>query len=47
MLKTKVVGGWDIVDRQYVISLQITATSQVLKTTYYTLTFDEDVRGVE
>lgn len=44
-VKDKVVGGWDIVDRQYVISLQITATSPGVETTYYTLTFDEDVRG--
>ena len=44
-VKDKVVGGWDIVDRQYVISLQNTGTSPSVETTYYTLTFDEDING--
>jgi hypothetical protein len=36
----KIIGGWDIYDRNYTISIQ-----QEIENNYYTLAFDEDVLG--
>tara|TARA_R110000782_G_scaffold183040_3_gene273280 strand:+ start:4320 stop:6332 length:2013 start_codon:yes stop_codon:yes gene_type:complete len=44
-VKDKIVGGYDIYDRVYVISLQQPALSPTEQATYKTLTFDETVSG--
>lgn len=44
-VKDKIVGGWDIYDRQYNISMQIKPQSPNEQMIYQTLSFDESVRG--
>lgn len=44
-VKDKIVGGWDIYDRQYSISMQIKPQNPDQQMTYKTLSFDESVRG--
>jgi len=45
--KTRVVGGWDIHNKNYLISMQDTPTQidKYNKDTYRTLTFDESIKG--
>lgn len=44
-VRDKIIGGWDIHDRVYVLSLQNAKTSSTEASTYATLTFDETVKG--
>ena len=44
-VKDQVLGGYDIFDRQYVISIQFAKTQLNNEPEYYTLTFDETVNG--
>ena len=46
-IKPQVVGGWDIHNKNYVLSLQITPTQvdPFLRDSYKTLTFDEAING--
>jgi hypothetical protein len=44
-VKDKVIGGWDIFDKQYVISMQVAKTSPSADDEYETTAFDESVRG--
>ena len=44
-VRDKVVGGWDIFDKQYVISLQQAKTTPSQVQEYETTAFDESVRG--
>lgn len=44
-VRDKVVGGWDIFDKQYVISLQQAKTTPSQSQEYETTAFDETVRG--
>ena len=44
-VKDKIVGGWDIYDRQYSISMQIKPQNPDQQMTYQTLSFDESVKG--
>jgi len=45
--RTKVVGGWDIHNKNYLVSMQDTPTQidKYNKSTYRTLTFDESIKG--
>jgi hypothetical protein len=45
LVKDKIVGGWDIHDRQYVLSYIETSTSTDTEDSYSTLSFDENVLG--
>ena len=44
-VKDKVVGGWDIFDKQYVISMQVAPVTPTQSNDYETTAFDESVRG--
>ncbi len=44
-VKDKIVGGWDMYDRQYVLSLQVKASSPNEQMSYQTLSYDESVKG--
>jgi len=44
-VKDKIVGGWDIFDKQYVISMQIAPVNPSQTLEYETTVFDESVRG--
>lgn len=44
-VKDKIVGGWDIYDRQYSLSLQKKAENPNEQMSYQTLSFDESVKG--
>jgi len=44
-VKDQVIGGYDIFDRQYVVSIQFAKTDLNVEPEYYTLTFDETVNG--
>ena len=44
-VKDQVIGGYDIFDRQYVVSIQFAKTQLDVTPEYYTLTFDETVNG--
>ena len=44
-VKAKVTGGWDIYNKNYVVSLQSTPSYMDVDTNYYTLNFDEAVLG--
>jgi len=45
LVKDKIVGGWDIHDRQYVLSYTKTSTRSGVEDSYSTLSFDENVLG--
>lgn len=44
-IKDRVVGGWDIHDKNYVISMQEKSTDINGQDTYNTLTFEDDING--
>ena len=44
-IKSRIVGGWDIYDQNYVVSLQETPAYVDTSTNYYTLNFDESSLG--
>lgn len=41
----KLVGGWDMYNKQYVLSIQPNQTGEFIDDSYKTLAFDEDVQG--